>query len=264
MDDFSRLEQKLAKLRQRDRAPGEARVLRGSEDQLIAAILTEVDETILPRRLSFSKESGEALHLAVGNRRLQAMVAPAPSVDGSEKVANVALKSVEDDAVMALRDVIASFVGAGDDLTVASARFEDLSPPSDVGVPVDQLKEAWGLASVVGAAGSPTVVLRGLLDSFGDRADGWLLIEGEEVAAQGGDESVVSALSESAAIFLDGYFGKKTELLDEGSGVFGLVFSAQDGTTVLFVDAGDAMAFVRSEAVAAYGIAREWQQVSAL
>ena len=262
MNDFSRLEQKLAKLRQRNRAPGEARVLRGSGERLVAAILTEIDETILPRRVSFAADGGKTLHLAVGNRRLQALVAPAPVVDQSDAVTNVALKSVEDDAVMVLRDVVAGFVDGAEALTVTTARFVDLSPPSDVGVPVDQLAKAWGLDAMTGRPADPVAGLTALVEGLGTRADGWLRIQGEEVVAQDGSDDVITGLTENAGVFLDAYFGKKADF--ESGGAVGFVFSAPDGASVVFLDVGEAMAFIRADAAAAYGIARDWQQASAL
>jgi hypothetical protein len=62
MSDFARLEEKLAKLRQRERTVGEGRKLRGvGPDALLAAIVTEIDETILPRRLSFETPAGSSI-----------------------------------------------------------------------------------------------------------------------------------------------------------------------------------------------------------
>ncbi|MEM9970416.1 MAG: hypothetical protein AAF762_04895 [Pseudomonadota bacterium] len=263
MDDFSRLEQKLAKLRQRDRAPGEPRVLRGSPDRLLASILLEIDETILPRRLSFSTEGGETLHFAVGNRRLQALVAPQPAVQGAEAVANVALKSVEDDAVPALKSVVQAVISRREVLIVSSARFADLSPPSDVGVPVDQLAKAWGVELPSGG-GDPAAGLAGFVEGLNGRVAGWLRIDGETVAAQGGAEDVVASLTDSAGVFLDGYYGRRDTLKGSSSGPLGMVFTASDGRAVVFIDAGEAMVFARADAATAYGIARDWQQVTAL
>ena len=81
--DFARLKAKLAKLAQRERTAGEARRLKGGDaGELIAALVTEIDETILPRRLTLTLD-GAVLHLAVANRRLQAMLAPAPAIEGA-------------------------------------------------------------------------------------------------------------------------------------------------------------------------------------
>ena len=86
--DFARLKAKLAKLAQRERTAGEARRLKGGNaGELIAALVTEIDETILPRRLTLTSE-GRALHLAVANRRLQAMLSPAPDVEGALDLAD--------------------------------------------------------------------------------------------------------------------------------------------------------------------------------
>ena len=51
MNEFARLEGVLAKLRQKERGAGEPRRLRGTDqDSRLGALVTEIDETILPRR----------------------------------------------------------------------------------------------------------------------------------------------------------------------------------------------------------------------
>ncbi len=264
MDDFTRLEQKIAKLRQRDRAPGDVRTLRGTSDRLLSAILGEIDETILPRRVSFAVENGETVHLAVGNRRLQALVAPAPKAKGADKVVDVELKAAEDDAVAALKAVIETVIGDAQALVVSTARFKDYSPPSDVGIPVDQLSKAWELTEASRADSATGGGIDGFLESLTDRAEGWLRIDGEEVAAQSGPDEVVADLVEGAAVFLDGYFSKKADLEDRPGSPLGLLMSAANGTSVVFVDAGDSMVFVRAETKNVFGIARDWQLMSAL
>ena len=264
LDDFTRLEQKLAKLRQRDRAPGDVRTLRGGSDKLLSAILSEIDETILPRRVSFAVDDGETFHLAVGNRRLQALVAPAPKVEGAEKIFDVELKSADDDAVVRLKAVIEAVIGKGEALVVSTARFKDYSPPSDVGVPVDQLGKAWGIGDGKGPTDAKSGGLEGFIDSLSGRSEGWLRINGEEVAGQDGPDEIIADLVEGAAVFLDGYFSKRPDIEDRPGAPIGLVFSAADGASVVFVDAGDSMVFVRAELKHVFSIARDWQLMSAL
>ena len=94
MSDFARLQDKLAKLRQRERVAGEGRRLRGATPEaLVAAVVAEIDETILPRRLTFQVEGGVDVHLAVANRRLQALMSPVPELKGVE--AAVADRAIE-------------------------------------------------------------------------------------------------------------------------------------------------------------------------
>jgi len=264
LDDFTRLEQKIAKLKQRDRARGDTRTLRGSPERLLDAILGEIDETILPRRVSFSVDGGETLHLAVGNRRLQALVSPAPKVKGADAVADVELKAAEDEAVGQLKSIIEAVIGNGEALTVTTARFKDYTPASDVGVPVDQLSKAWGLAGAASSDAAEGGGVEGFIKSLAGRAVGWLRIDGEEVAGQDGEEDVIADLVEGAAVFLDGYFSKKPELEDRPGAPLGLVFLAASGASVVFVDAGDSMVFVRAEPNEIFGIARDWQLMSAL
>ncbi len=264
MDDFTRLEQKIAKLRQRDRARGDTRTLRGTPERLLDAILGEIDETILPRRVTFAVDGGETLHFAVGNRRLQALVSPAPKVEGADAVADVELKAAEDEAVGALKSVIEAVIGKNEALVVTTARFKDYSPASDVGVQVDQLGKAWGLAETSASDAGEGGGIEAFIKSLAGRAEGWLRIDGEEVAGQDGDEGVIADLVEGAAVFLDGYFSKKPDLEDRPGAPLGLVFSAASGASVVFVDAGASMVFVRADPKNVFGIARDWQLKSAL
>ena len=132
-----------------------------------------------------------------------------------------------------------------------------------MGIPVDQLSKAWGLNGMVEGAFDSAKGLAGFVDGLGDRAEGWIRIEGEEVAAQGGTDEVVAVLGEGAAVFLDGYYAHKDEF-EAGKGPLGLVFSTKTGESVVFIDAGEAMAFIRADAVAAYAVANDWQQLAAL
>ena len=109
MSDFDRLKETLAKLSERERIGGERRRLAGSSaEAMLASVVIEIDETILPRRLSFAVEDGATLHLAVANRRLQAMVSPAPEIVGQDtgELADRPITDVEDDAVAVLKDLV--------------------------------------------------------------------------------------------------------------------------------------------------------------
>ncbi len=258
MNDFSRLEQKLAKLRQRERAAGEKRVMRGDHDRLLAAVVTEIDETILPRRVSFQAEDGPAFHLAVANRRLQALLAPAPAAEGAAQLADTALNNAEDPNVAALKAVLEKVFGKADAFSITTHKQSGDGFPSDIGVPAAQLSRAWGIATTEGT--TPKELLASFVSGLGDRSIAWLRIEGEDVADQYGDADTLGMLGEHAAIFLDGYLSKREQIYQGEQGPACLVLAAGDATPgIIFLDCGEAMAFVAVRAAAIGAIARDWQ-----
>ncbi|MDJ0640829.1 MAG: hypothetical protein QNJ20_18580 [Paracoccaceae bacterium] len=261
MSEFARLEATLAKLRQKERAPGEGRALRGSDpDALLAALVTEIDETILPRRLSFALPDGD-VHLAVANRRLQALLGPAPKRVPSELVDH-ALPDVEDPMVTMLGETLKSMMAEAGEVPVRSMRSKK-GFASDIGVPAMQLARAWSIAEPVER--SPSETLQTFLDGINEPTAGWLRIEGEEVTAQGGAEGAATALGEQAAIFLDGYFGKFDVAFREPALSCGTLIAAasSDKHAIFFIEIGELSAFVTAPGNKILAIATDWQKLVA-
>ena len=261
MSEFARLEEKLAKLRQRERAVGEGRKLRGvGADALLAAIVTEIDETILPRRLIFETPAG-AVHLAVANRRLQALLAPAPAAIPAALVGH-ALPDVEEPALAELGQALKAVLDQADALPVSAMRLTETFG-SDIGVPAEQLPRVWTVAE--STAASPQDILSRFLSSLDAKTVAWLRIEGEEVAAHGGPEAAVAALTEQAAVFLDGYFSKFDAAFREPSFACGTLVSPGEGGAagLLFVEIDTISAIVAAPPSGILGIATTWQRLVA-
>ena len=264
MSDFARLKTVLAKLGGRERAPGEGRKLKGGDaEALLAALVTEIDETILPRRLTLGAGSS-GIHIAVANRRLQALLAPAPEVDGAEALAGQPLPDAEDPGVPALKEVLLrAFDGAGP-VGIQSRRL-DVPFASDIGVPANLLARAWGVSEVAPPkAMSPTEAMTAFLGGLGPDVS-WLRINGEEVADQGGAEDRLVTLGEQAAIFLDGYFAKFEALFDASAPACGTVIAPADaaGEAMFFVEYAEESAFLAAPPGEIAGIARAWQSLVA-
>ncbi len=265
LSDFARLEEKLTKLRQRERAPGEGRKLKGdTADALIAALVAEIDETILPRRLTLS--GGDmAIHLAVANRRLQAMLDPAASIEGAAELAGAALPDAEDPSVPALRAILETAFSKETNFSI-SARRLDVSYGSDIGVPANLLARAWGVSDAGPAkALAPNDVLSTFLTGLGDDVTAWLRIEGEEVSDQTGSADRLASLGEQAAIFLDGYFGKFEALFPADAKACGTVIAPKSGSgdAMMFVEIGEVSAFVAAAPDKILPIAMRWQALVA-
>lgn len=249
----------LAKLRRRERAPGEGRKLQGGDvGTRLAALVAEIDETILPRRLTLSLDD-KVLHLAVANRRLQAMLAPAPDLEGAAGLAGEALPDADDPGVAALRSVLDRFFGPPGTVGLTARRL-DVSFGSDIGVPANLLGRAWGTDDQPDRASlEPSEVLTEYLAGLGDDAIAWLRIEGEEVLDQGGDPDRAAKLGEQAAIFLDGYFGKFESLFPPDARSCGTIVAPASGAAMFFVEIGDVSAFVTADAGRIASLAQRWQ-----
>ena len=267
MSDFARLEDKLAKLRQRERIAGEGRRLSGSTpDAQLASVVAEIDETILPRRLTFSVEGGETIYLAAANRRLQALLSPTPDLPGvaASDFADHPLPDAEEPAVKGIRDVLLAVFANGAPVAIQSSRPEGRGFPSDVGVPANILARAWGVAAAAQEEVDPDAIVSRFISYLGEDAIAWLRIEGEDVTDQGGEAAMVETLGEHAAIFLDGYFGKFDALFPEEGGACATVIGPMSGTgaAALFVEIGEVSVFVAAKAERATDLARIWQRLT--
>lgn len=267
MSDFARLEDKLAKLRQRERIAGEGRRLRGATPEaLLAAIVTEIDETILPRRLTFAVEDGPTLHLAVASRKLQALLSPSPVLNGldTSSLADAPLSDPDDAAVALLRDTLLAAFAGGQTVAIRSARPAGAGFASDVGIPANILGRVWDVETAEPVLPSADEVLTRFLSEIADDAMGWLRIEGEDVTGQGGDAALVEALGEQAAMFLDGYFGKFEALYPEPSDSCATLIGpmADTGAAALFVEIGEVSAFIAAKAGRAPEILSVWQRLT--
>ena len=258
MSEFARLEEKLAKLRARERAPDEKRRLRGTgADALLAALVTEIDETILPRQLSFTTPGG-TVSLAVANRRLQALLAPAPSSVPADLVGH-ALPDAEDPKLAELGAALKTALSDAENVTISAVRLKETFA-SDIGVPAVQLPRVWAVDAPT--ATDPGEILERFLAGLDTENTAWLRIEGEEVTGQGGPEDHVAKLGETAAVFLDGYFSKFDTAFRAASLACGtLVSSGKDA--IFFVEIGSLSAFIVAESGQLLGIANSWQQLVA-
>ncbi len=263
--DFQRLNALLAKLSARERTPGEGRKLKGDgAETLLAGLVVEIDETILPRRLTLNA-GRHVIHLAVANRRLQALLSPLPEVEGAAALEGKNLPDAEVPEVATLREVLLrAFANLGS-VGVSSRRL-DVTFNSDIGVPANLLGRAWGVAEVVPqAALPPDELMTSFLSGLADRGAAWLRINGEEVTDQGGAEDRVAALGEQAAIFLDGYFAKFDSLFPADAVACGTVIGPRGsgGESMFFVEIGEESAFVAASLAEIFVIAQHWQALVA-
>jgi hypothetical protein len=113
-----RLRDKLAKLAAEESDGGERRLAGGD---LARAILEEIDETILARRLAFRRDDGATLALEVANRRLLGLVELPGDIspeDGARLLAP--LPADDEDALHAVAEALRGFAAARGTLAVTA------------------------------------------------------------------------------------------------------------------------------------------------
>lgn len=266
VSDFERLESKLAKLARKERPSGGARRLTGREPEtLLARIVAEIDEVILPRALVFSVQGADSLRLAVANRRLQALLAPLPAAmtDGGVPVGQ-ALVAGEEEVLGRVRAALLAWLADADALGVTAERIgPDETLPAESGVPVTALARSWAIAEeeLNGGRPDPQEVLSSFLAEAGDRAHAWLRIDGESVAAQGGDPARVSEASETFAEFLDTFLQRRERLTGVGDDPACIAIEA-DGGTMILADHGPSKALLLAQRDGAGAILAAWQRAA--
>ena len=263
MSDFARLENMLAKLRQREKAPGELRKLRGpSGDALLASMVAEINETILPRRLIFKTDTGLEFHAAVANRRLQALLSPTPDLPGASEIADLAFEDAKDANLALLGGLLRGAFEKAQTVVIDARRLPAGVFDTDVGAPSVGLVKAWGVQVVEERPKEPSDILDAFLASITeDDAEAWLRIEGENVTDQAGDGDRLAELGEQAAVFLDCYFSKFDALYaQEVTATATVVSPSNDGpTSAVFVEIGGFSAFVAARTARVAALATLWQ-----
>jgi hypothetical protein len=178
-------------------APGARRVIAaGAAVSPLAALLREVNETILARTLHFEADGGMALTLEVAGRRVLRLVA-ATGVEGA--AACLALPALEDAHREDLAGLLQAFAQADRDLRVLVSPLGRSGEGMSVGVPVVLLAE-W-LKIDLNGEDAPKVPVDGFLPkmiaAMGEGLVAWLMRRDGETSAvleEAGPEEMVEHL----------------------------------------------------------------------
>jgi hypothetical protein len=145
MSEDRRLRDKLAKLADDASGAGERR-LSGDGRNLAEAIVEEVDEAILGRRLTFRTEDGAVLALEAANRRLLRIVElPDDIAAPADRAGLLAPLPQEDEAALAaVAGVIGRFAEGRRELSVEAAPLDRAPDPGARGRSASAVAEALG------------------------------------------------------------------------------------------------------------------------
>ena len=197
MNDRGSLERRLAQLASAGVAGRSGRVLRAwSQDGLPRRLLREIDETIMPRRLTFTAADRGSLVVRAANGRILMIEA----LDGKKKMLrhqellDRALDPEEDGLAEALKEVFEALCGKLSEAEVSHEAVPTDFDPEYAGVSVRALAEAWGTPFAQDTPREPADVLDSFVSSTQDATTAWVIFGADGDAENAGDPDRVEEL----------------------------------------------------------------------
>ena len=209
----------------------------GTEPPVLTAMLSEVDMTVLPRKLTF-KMSGSEVTLVAGGRRLRGLVTASKDIKGVIGVLGKKLSMDEKAVIDGLHGILDQFTKTADLLTVQSDEPDAMGGQTDAGVSAAALAEYWE----VDLTSIPQTPLQQFLRDCADAAEAWVLMaEGSDTTHHGDGtrlEALQKALSEQWPTF-----SQSVEQLTGESGMIALNNAlGEDGSVAIVKSGGEAAA----------------------
>ncbi len=248
---------KLAKLgHATGQAQGRVRLLEtaGHQDMLVA-ILREIDETILGRLLTFESHDGQTVGMEVANRRILRFIQLPSDVEGA--LIDQPLEGADGPEAGAFHRTLVALLKDFGPLQVRSTKMSRATDPSEIGCSADALALAWELGPLYGAVEpvhasapalepeptpSPEPEPAPEPDEFAafcqSRAIAWVVFRGSECCGQSGPDDMVAIATEIAGQKLAkldkafagvGALGQKPRCMIFGSG-------AEAAPSVVYID----------------------------
>lgn len=185
MSGRDRLRDTLTKLGGEGGATGEPRRLEGAtSDALLQAILTEIDETVLGRRLQFQADNRRFV-LDASNRRVLYAVEPV----------DIDLSGLDDPAqAEALRTGLLSFLEGKSSVTVTASPSAAARESGTLGIAAAALSEAWSLETELSMSEPVSRVLARLFGEISGDVKAWMRFQDVEEIASDGPKEAVDAL----------------------------------------------------------------------
>ncbi|MEL6167787.1 MAG: hypothetical protein AAFR35_03800 [Pseudomonadota bacterium] len=175
--------------------PGPRIIARLGGADPLAAILSEIDETVLPRTLDFSTDAGRRVHCDVVGRRLlkvSDIVSPSP-LPGQAALLGADLDASQGDAGDRLRAMFLGAMQGADILSVEAHMLGRDVAPGEVGISAALLADMWGFALDPDPPTDAAAVLGGFLSAIEQNVQAGIWMHGEE-ADSFGEEATLARL----------------------------------------------------------------------
>ncbi|TCO74012.1 hypothetical protein EV655_101169 [Rhodovulum euryhalinum] len=182
MGGLDRLNSKLAKLKGADAEDDQ--IVTGATEGIIAALLAEIEETILPRDMVLTNERGEQALLVVVGRRVVHLEAPGGPVSG--------VADAEDDPaarlIAAFTGPFRTFLDQAREISIDAMRPHHRVDPTEIGCSVETL------AAAITAVGTDEAAEIDPVTAGLGHAVAGLRLAGGEIVARTGDPALVTRL----------------------------------------------------------------------
>lgn len=255
MSESNALADKLAVLASRETfdATGARTICDGGHPDPIAAILREVDDTVLERCLSFDYGSGTITIVAAG-RRLRGILSVTPNQDAD--IIGQILSREEPDGVQDAFDLLKSLCGAAEHMTVRSLPPEPFGKGGERGISANGLAELWGVTMDT----TPKPPLEHFLGANADAFSSLLHVRKGKVISTAGDFAALQTIwSTQVDAFREAH--KKTMRGEEGAQLICLDSAFDDGSSAAMVLYEDEIALVAYRAERFGQMQSSWQRV---
>jgi hypothetical protein len=249
VDDVERLRAMLARLKHGDEGVDDA----SDPDDMLAPVLQEIDETVLPRELRFRNDRGEELALIVSARRVLRIGEVQPAALAA-KFAELAGHPLSEDAkpqLEAFRGLLETFLEGSEELSVTATRPATNATTSDIGCGTETLARLWS-KDATGAAQDPGPHLMAALC---DASGAYIAWTAGAITDSKGPASAIPLLQSLART--EGLAAPASP--QDGPVCAVLPASDDQGTAVVELRDGDVRALFLLPGFSAAKIARLWQ-----
>jgi hypothetical protein len=129
----------------------------GNPDAILPAMLQEIDETILARKLTFHNDADHIIAVIAKGRRLWQIceISPKSLIPKGANLVSVNLSADDDKAMNALAKLMQKFAKNSKVLSVSIADTGADSDYSAMGLPVPMLRNLWNVAAAATGLGNP-------------------------------------------------------------------------------------------------------------
>ncbi|GAA0285382.1 hypothetical protein [Rhodovulum strictum] len=190
MSGLDRLNNKLAKLKGSDAG----QIVTDATDGIVSVLLTEIEETILPREMVLTNETGDRFVLLVAGRRLLALGGPGVDDPGPASGDDAAAQ-----IVAAFQGPFRRFLDRAREISIDAGRPHDRIDATTIGCSVEALGAALA-GPGQGPQGDPVAAAL-------DLALAGLRLAGDEIVARSGDAPALARLERFAATGAAGLAG---------------------------------------------------------
>ncbi len=184
------------------------------DDPLAVAITSEIDETVLPRKLSFRSDGGSVLVVEAGHRRLRRFLPPCPEalMPWGHLFEAPRLDAGAD--LGAAGAVLARHFGEDAQAWVKSEPLPSGSGGGQTGLSAAGLREAWSAAGdkLSGDTLDPAEAVDEFLDGVARRASQWVVLGDGVVEAQSDGAEALGSEAPSAWASVQGTSGATVPL----------------------------------------------------